>query len=46
MGADGCRVHKNKVDRAKIDRSGDFCDSMVGEISPDMMFLQIRRKGV
>ena len=53
MGVDGCvwgagdmGGHKNKVGRAKNGRVGDFCDAMTGEISPNMMFLQIRSKGV
>ena len=45
MGYRGHRGYKNKADRVKKWSSGDFCDAMAGEISPNMMFLQIRRKG-
>ena len=44
MGTGGTGGHKNKADRIKIDRAGDFCDAMAGEISPDMMFFGIRWK--
>ena len=42
MGAGDTGGHKNKADRAKIDRAGDFYDTMAGEISPDMTFFGIR----
>ena len=45
MGAGGTGGHKNQTDRVKIACTGDFRDTMVGEISPDMMFFGIRRKG-
>ena len=36
---------KTRQKESKNGLVGDFCDTMAGEISPNMMFLQIRRKG-
>ena len=53
MGADGCDGvqgaqgdTKTRQTESKNGLAGDFCDAMAGEISPNMMFLQIGRKGV
>ena len=45
MGARGTGGHKSQADRVEIACAGDFRDAMAGEISPDMMFFGIRRKG-
>jgi len=37
-GAQGTGGHKNKTSRAKNSHTGYFCDTMAGEISPDIMF--------
>lgn len=54
MGADGCGWvrwgaggmggHKNKADRDKNGRAEHVCGSMAGEISPNIMFFEIRRR--
>ena len=45
MGAGGTGGHKNQAGRVEIASAGDFRDAMAGEISPDMMFFGISRKG-
>ena len=45
-GTGGTGDTKTRQTEPKNGLAGDFCDAMAGEISPNMMFLQIRRKGV
>ena len=51
MGTDGCDGMwvtqgdtKTRQTEPKNDRSDHFCDAMAGEISPDIMFCEIRLK--
>ena len=51
MGADGCGGiwgtqggTKTKQKEPKNEHADHFCDVMAGEISPDIMFCEIRRK--
>ena len=48
MGAVGCRgtkAQQNKVKREINDKQDMFSDPMAGEISPNVMFFEIRCRG-
>ena len=49
MGVMGCRgtsAQQNKVSRGKNEQTGHIPPPMAGEISPNIMFFEIRRRGV
>ena len=45
LGCMGLKGHGNKVSRDKMGKKGVFSGSMAGEISPTIMFFEIRRRG-
>ena len=45
VGYRGTNTQQNKVSRGKMGKQGVFSGSMAGEISPTIMFFEIRRRG-